>query len=86
VLSNPDVRLRYDQFLGLSSSAASPEFDEDSLYAHIIRKRDFRKAKMYQEEPKKPFDLDSELRKLQEIKLKRDQELHARREKAMKKR
>jgi hypothetical protein len=41
---------------------------------------------MYQEEPKKPFDLDSELRKLQEIKLKRDQELHARREKAMKKR
>ena len=61
---------------------ASPEFDENSLYAQILRQRDQRIAREQFQQPREPFDLDKELRKLNEIKRKREEELKSKRDEA----
>ena len=41
VLSDPELRQRYDAFLGVQNE---PTYSEDSLYAQLLRKRDERLA------------------------------------------
>jgi DnaJ-class molecular chaperone len=50
VLSDVESRIRYDQFIGLQEAQDSGNyFDENSLYAQILRKRDQRMQKKAEE-------------------------------------
>jgi len=40
VLSDVEARIRYDQFIELQGQDSGNYFDENSLYAQILRKRD----------------------------------------------
>ena len=77
VLSDTELRSRYDLFMGIKQE---PTFDENSLYAQLLRKRDQKLAEQMKEKPVKPFDLDEELRKLQEIREMREREQRTKRD------
>lgn len=50
VLSDVEARIRYDQFIGLQAQDSGNYFDENSLYAQILRKRDQRMQKKAEEQ------------------------------------
>lgn len=85
ILSNEELRMRYDQFLGLTEGMDERTIlDENSLYAKILRRRE--QKMRAEEEPRKPFDLDEELRKLEQIKMMRHMEMQSKRNEANRKR
>lgn len=49
MLSDVEARIRYDQFIGLQAQDSGNYFDENSLYAQILRKRDQRMQKKAEE-------------------------------------
>eukprot|EP00347_Sterkiella_histriomuscorum_P019495 403341410 len=88
ILSNEVLRLKYDEFRGYVIENEEPMIDpsirEDSIYSQLLRRRIDKLKK--QQEPQRKYNLDEELRKLEQIKAKRQQEQQERKNEAYRKR